>query len=292
MQEYPVFIPWRDEYLGAVVSVGDGEPAGLAVLCTGGFFPRCHRNQVWTRLSRRLASRGVAAVRLDFKGIGDSSAKVRAFEHRNEERVDQLLAVTRFVRDAVGVDRVVMVGTCGGAVSALRAATDMDYAAGAVGVRMPTLAKREGDVRRRLKDVPVVSAVTRSRQWQRYVHPVLASRRGRAARSGTPRGPLAPPILIPYLRRARLLLLSGRDDPAYTKGLAPYLDRISGMLSGSEREALRSVAFPGRSIEGFETLEIQRAVIEECVDWIPRCFGSAAPTPPGGEQASPSVIRR
>src|ERR1041385_8933292 len=120
-EEYPVFVPMGSEHLCAVVCV---PAAGLedvgVILLTGGNCTRIHRNRMWVRAARRLAASGFPSVRLDYRGVGDSTGVAR-FDMETPFDADAI-AAGEFLRRATGVSRLMTVATCFGGRSAIAAA--------------------------------------------------------------------------------------------------------------------------------------------------------------------------
>lgn len=102
----------------------DGRPpATVVVLTNSGVIPRFGPNRINVALARRLAQLGVASVRFDMSGLGDSR---RASGDR--PMLDQWVHDTRAVMDMAqarfGCERFAMVGFCSGAEVAHLAALE------------------------------------------------------------------------------------------------------------------------------------------------------------------------
>lgn len=93
--------------------------AGIVCIHNGGYNMTAHHNQMWTRLCRQAAADGLHALRFDLTGTGDSTGT----DVRNPygQAADDTLAAVEWLQ-ARGVERVVLVGTCRGAMIALGAA--------------------------------------------------------------------------------------------------------------------------------------------------------------------------
>jgi pimeloyl-ACP methyl ester carboxylesterase len=130
MKEYPVFIPFRDMNLAAVVAVPEGELRGVVILLSGMGASRSHRYRLWVRTARALAEKGIASVRADWPKLGDSTGDVEL----NLERplVDLGTAIARFAIDAFGTDKIVFAGNCIGGVTSLATAARVEESVGAV----------------------------------------------------------------------------------------------------------------------------------------------------------------
>ena len=124
MKEFPVFVPHEDEHLAAVITVPDSHPRALVhLLQGGGGQSRSHRNRTWVRLARGLADKGIASVRMDYPGLGDSTG-IPTFEVESPP-VEAALAVARVSLRAVGVDTFAVVGNCIGIPTAIEMATEI-----------------------------------------------------------------------------------------------------------------------------------------------------------------------
>jgi hypothetical protein len=113
MTEHALFVPFGSEHLAAVVSSPDVQARGLVLLLQGaGGVTRSHRNRLWTRVAHRLADEGIAAVRFDYPGIGDSSG---VYPSRfDEPPLAEARAVLELSLDALGLSSFAVVGNCVG----------------------------------------------------------------------------------------------------------------------------------------------------------------------------------
>lgn len=135
-------------------------------------------------IARRLAARGVPVLRFDYHGIGDSDGP----DHHGSFVMDlygfiqtggfkdDVVAAARFLRAEVGDRPLVLGGLCGGAISALFAATAIDDVAGLF-----------------LADLPVtISSAARQRFLEEHPEELI---RARPAEAET--------VMALYLRRLR-----------------------------------------------------------------------------------------
>src|SRR5690348_676174 len=97
MREYPVFVPWREGYLAAVVAVPDAPARGIVLLPSVPGGPRSHRHQVWAVAADRLARAAIASVRWDLPGLYDSTGSAPTVSMRATP-LEQAVAVARFAR--------------------------------------------------------------------------------------------------------------------------------------------------------------------------------------------------
>jgi len=266
MIEYPVFVPLGEDHLAAVITVPDQEPEGMVLLLAGTGAPRSHRFQLWAKVARRLAEYGLASVRMDYRGMGDSTGLLRQLAMR-QPRVDQALAVARFAMRATGASRLCVVGHCSGSLVALAVASQVPECAAAVCV-LP-----------RILDPSPVNRLAISARRSRLAafvrnHPLMNRIADRfRGRSGKP-GSNARDQVSRALEHGRLLFLySERDIDAYSDRVQAELSKIMAPLPRELRERFDLIVLPGGPVAGLETLSIQRAYIEQVVGWVASSMG-------------------
>jgi pimeloyl-ACP methyl ester carboxylesterase len=261
MNEYPCFLPYKDGRLAVVVSVPDEDPEGVVVLLTGGSAARSHRFKLWTRAARRLAEEHrLASVRLDYWGTGDSTGSLPQWDI-SYIPVDQARAAARFAMDAVGVDRVAVVGNCIGSRIALEMAARMPECEGAVFIRMPVLEpSRLAQTLQRARGWRVTSYVKSKPSLHRIlVEPI--SRRKKRPGTGL-KGQLGA-----ALARGRLLFLYSEEDFTFGDQVRGELLKMVARLPEEQRERFELRMLPGLGLKGFESLDIQDHVIDQVVSW-------------------------
>jgi exosortase A-associated hydrolase 1 len=91
------------------------ESCGVLIL-VGGPQYRAGSHRQFVLLARRLAAEGVASLRFDYRGMGDSSGEARDFRAVDAD-IDA--ALTAFAQAAPHVARVVLLGLCDAASAAL-----------------------------------------------------------------------------------------------------------------------------------------------------------------------------
>jgi pimeloyl-ACP methyl ester carboxylesterase len=123
--ESPVFLDAPDGDVFGIVSrpLGGAGSAGVIVLAGGGTPLTTSRNRVSVRMCRGLASLGYTALRMDYHGTGESSGTVDQL-HLGRPFVGDVGAAVRFLQ-GLGVQQVVIVGTCFGSRTALAAAAEL-----------------------------------------------------------------------------------------------------------------------------------------------------------------------
>ncbi len=110
MSETPYFAPFGEDQLAAVLCLPEEAPRALVLLLQGGSSSRGHNNQKWTRLARALADLGIASVRMDYAGMGDSTGSYR-FEV-SVPPAEQAEAVLFSAQAALGMKQYAVVGNC------------------------------------------------------------------------------------------------------------------------------------------------------------------------------------
>jgi len=270
VNEYPVFVPYRNEHLSAVVTVPDARPAALALLLSGTGAPRSHRFQLWTRIARSLAERGLASVRMDYRGVGDSTGRLLQ-PVLGDQRLDQAVTVSRFGMEAVGVDRVAAVGNCSGAIVALGVAAQMAECEAAICI-LPRLVQLGGvnRVAMEARKSRVAGLLRRSKPLRRLVTGSL---------HGTKDVPSEPVrrSFEPALEHARILFVYSKDDPdPYVGKSRRLLVQMAAGLPAQKRARLEMALDAQGPLAGFESTSTQQAVIDRVVDWLQDSFAGSA----------------
>jgi len=94
------------------------------ILLNSGIRQRVGPYRQYVKLARRLCQAGFYALRFDFPGIGDSEGDVQGISKSQRQFLDQNDSTTNaidFLKAETGINRVGLLGLCGGAYSALRA---------------------------------------------------------------------------------------------------------------------------------------------------------------------------
>jgi hypothetical protein len=129
---------------GTTMSPGTLDP-GL-ILLNAGVLHRVGPHRLHVILARRLAGAGIAGLRLDLGGIGDSAASPEAMSFRDSAVADTRTAMTSMT-DMLGIPRFVLFGICAGADNAIATALADDRVAGIILVDPPTYPTRRSRLR-------------------------------------------------------------------------------------------------------------------------------------------------
>jgi exosortase A-associated hydrolase 1 len=115
-QEHALQFSCRDAQLYGIASV-PAQPAARGVLIVvGGPQYRVGSHRQFTLLARSLAGQGIAAMRFDYRGMGDSEGAARTFEDVDE---DLRAAIDSFQQAVPAVREVVVWGLCDAASAAM-----------------------------------------------------------------------------------------------------------------------------------------------------------------------------
>jgi pimeloyl-ACP methyl ester carboxylesterase len=108
----------------------EGRAPGV-VFATAGIVHRVGPNRLYVRLARRLAEDGVASLRFDLSGIGDSGPRADALPYAESSVAEMREAMDALARET-GVQRFVLVGLCAGTLTAFRTALQDERVSGLV----------------------------------------------------------------------------------------------------------------------------------------------------------------
>jgi pimeloyl-ACP methyl ester carboxylesterase len=280
MRQFPVFVPYGEDFLSAVVTLPEEEPAGLVLLATGTGAPRSHRFQLWARVAARLTDAGLASVRMDYLGIGDSTGRIEERHMSSLElRTKEAMAVARFTLDATGVEHLAVMGNCSGGLVVLGAAARMPECIGAVCILprllQPTSVNRMVIGMRGSK----VASLVRSTPFLRRLLSPLKGRKGKLREA-------VRDAFLALLGRGRLLFVYSEDDTdAYNEQSLAKIDQMLAKLPADRRDAFDLQVLKEGPLSGFESLEVQRRVVELSAEWLASCFGRRLPEAAGLERS-------
>lgn len=278
MNEYPLFVPFEDQHLAAVVTVPEVRIRGLAVLLQGLGAPRSHRYGLWTWTARTLADRGIASVRLDYPELGDSTGVARLA--MDDTPLPHTVAVIDTVREALGVREFATTGNCLGAKISLELAAGVDGCV-SVGCIIPgspkTVLVGEG------RTAPHRAARRVSRRMPR-----LGSFGRQALRSHKiqPRMHFIPEV-ADAMRNADLMFLHLGSEERHHR-----LERALATLATDEQASHRVETWfiPAGNTSGMRLdLDLQPKVIGSLVRWIDETLPGAATTASMGPQRATEV---
>jgi exosortase A-associated hydrolase 1 len=121
-EERPLVFDCGGERLYGVASIPQAPARRGVLVVVGGPQYRAGSHRQFVLLARRLAAAGIAAMRFDYRGMGDSEGAARDFETIGE---DLRAATDCFLAAVPGLEQVVLWGLCDAASAALcHAASD------------------------------------------------------------------------------------------------------------------------------------------------------------------------
>ena len=209
-----------------------GAPRSTIGIAPNGPLPRAGPFRSMTRLADLLCGAGHRVVRADLRGFGEAAADVPdATIHEHYRRIERGLHVEdlRAVTAALGTDApLVLFGSCGGAVTSVRAAEGDERVRAVIGYALPVvLTGGRGAALAGLGGVTRALAMARLGLGEAVL---------RASRARILPARLAPWLNVSVIRALRapagerptLLLFGGEDD--VQDHLARYgLDRVRGV---------------------------------------------------------------
>jgi pimeloyl-ACP methyl ester carboxylesterase len=220
--------------LVATVHEPEGPPVSVTLLLAGGVLPRMGVNRVLVRMADRLAAAGHRVVRVDPHGLGESGGTLPEEPFFDLLRrvesgafVDDLRRTAEAVAPAEPDVPLVLFGTCGGGVTALRVAEQLERVTGVIavgvplkrsGARIPPGFARRTERRRALRQLAELRHRTGSGRVRRVIRPLVWSLVPRFSRSLPEDAdrwlntPLLASMHALYARRLPVSLLYGEND--------------------------------------------------------------------------------
>jgi uncharacterized protein len=171
-REEPLVFSCGGEALVGVLALPEQPTSRGVLIVVGGPQYRTGSHRQYTLLARALAGEGIASLRFDYRGLGDSGGAYRSFEHAGE---DIRTAIDRFLERLPGVREVVIWGLCGAACAALFHAQH-DPRVGGLVLANPWVHTEQGMARAQLKHYYGARLFQRG-FWQKLLHGELDLRR-------------------------------------------------------------------------------------------------------------------
>jgi pimeloyl-ACP methyl ester carboxylesterase len=280
---HPILVEVDGAHVAAVVTVPEGDARGIVLTLAGTGRHNLIGSALGAQLAPRLAEQGLASIRIDYAGVGDSPGLVPSWTLSDvSAAVRQVGAVLEVTSQALGVDRFASVGTCYGSRVAL-SLLSKPSCRGTVCLAPPVL--DDGGLVRLGADAGRHALVSFVRS-----HGVLRRPASRLRRLLRPRR-TAPTVAsaFEHLDNARIVFLYG-DDPEqdhYSSRARELLDSSLSARPPVERERFELRMLPCGPLSTFEILSpaAQTAVLGTVVDHVCMCFGDvlAAQTTTGGD---------
>jgi len=275
VQERAVAFDCEGDRLYGVISHPDRPAARGVLIVVGGPQYRAGSHRQFTLLARSLAAQGIAAMRFDYRGMGDSEGTMRDFEQVD---ADLRRALDCFCAELPELRQIALWGLCD-AASAIAFYAASDARVGGVALLNPWVRTEGGAARATIKHYYRARLFERE-LWRkvlrgRFDYAAALSSAWRLARSAlrprracVDRSAAAPPASLPERMRdglARfdgriLLMLSGADLTAQEFGDVTESDALWRRLMAEPR-VTRFV------LPGADHTCSQRAWHEQVVGW-------------------------
>jgi pimeloyl-ACP methyl ester carboxylesterase len=276
MRQVPFFAPHGDEHVAALLTLPDEPPRGLVVTLTGTGLYQVIGSKFCARTAARLAEDGLAAVRLDYLGVGDSTGLVSGWRITDvEEVLRQARAALDVAMRSAGVSQFAVAGTCYGSRVALRLLDD-PACVGAVCLASPMLEFGGWTtLRRTLRDRPVFSYIRTQPHLRRLI--VVPIRSLLKERKPAQRVVAA----LSHLDRARLLFLysENADRDHYSEAAAQRLTAAVSALPDEQRARFDLRILQTGPLTAFDLLsdEDAQVIVDEVASWLDGCFERMSP---------------
>jgi dienelactone hydrolase len=120
MRQFPIWVPADGGEVAAVLTVPDGEPRGIVLTLAGTGRHVAIGSTMSALVSQHAAEHGLASIRFDYTGVGDSPGIVDSWTLSDVGPASrQALDVLTTASEVVGVSQFAVVGTCYGSRVAL-----------------------------------------------------------------------------------------------------------------------------------------------------------------------------
>jgi alpha/beta superfamily hydrolase len=273
--ETPVFIDGHETHLAGVLTV-PRHPNGFVILMPwgNGAYPSSGKNRIRARLARRLAEHGYHALRFDYRGVGESGGTPAAVDMSTPFSED-IVAVARWLAEQ-GLHRLILVGSCFGAWSALMASPELPGLEGLVMLRAPThrdhrevvgASRSIADWTRAAKRFrpSYLFDARRRRTYRKMVRAKVTSLLPRRWTSRV-RSRFSTGVVALFDRGIPVFFLYSEDDH-FHRDLQSELDNGLGLAIETAPPPTRIVLTSER-LQGFATLRAQDFILNEVVSWV------------------------
>lgn len=239
----------------------------VVVFLNAGVIHRVGPHRLHVKLARQLAARGIASLRLDLSGIGDSRSVPGALSFRESSVADTRAAMDQLTAE-LGATRFVVFGLCSGADNALAAAEADPRVAAIVVLDPPAYVTPRARARRLARRVRSLGGARATVRWGLEA----IARRVRTRGDDAPEvvgGREVPP---PAVFRAQLAALVARKVgvlAVFSGALGARYNHADQLfeLFPELRGKVDRAYFPHAN-HMFTELDAQAALIRTVVDWI------------------------
>jgi hypothetical protein len=294
-EEVPTYFAAGDETLFGILTTplpGPDPTLPAVVLVAGGWHSTsADRNQTFVRMARELADDGMTTFRFDYHGVGESTGDQGPFR-LDEPNVVDLRAALDWLR-VRGLPRLLLVGVCFGARTAIQVADERTDVEGLVLISMPVVDTVAGTgtlaVTALAKRLSIAEFARRGLRWsslRQLVDPAMRrvfvkalrtrlSLPRHPARGNGPAGPV-PAALAPTLQ-GQLTRIRGRVPTLLIYGSGEEEHVGFEHARGCDRSGVLTPAPPVLDLvvgpvplHGFARLGVQDDVIRTMREWLGR----------------------
>lgn len=275
MTQFPILVETGRSHVTSILTVPEGEIRGVVVSLAATGRHNMIGSTFCAHISSRLVDHGLASVRFDYGGVGDSPGLVRLWTPADvDAALQQARAVVAESMAVLGVTRFATVGTCYGTRVALGLVPD-PKCVGAVCLAPPVLDYAGlSRVGRRIGERKALSFLRSSPVARRLVAPL---RRTVSARKPAP-GVMA---AFGFLGRTRIAFLYGKDpfEDHYDQQAREALDSVLASLPQDRREHFELRMLPWGPLTTFDILSPadKEAVLDVVNPLLRAAFTQAAP---------------
>lgn len=186
-EEQAISFPCQSDWLYGVLSLPQGACSRGVLIVVGGPQYRAGSHRQFTLLARSLAAQGIAAMRFDYRGMGDSEGEARSFDTVDE---DLRAAIDHFTAAVPGMRQLVLWGLCDAASATLMYAPSDPRVSGLV-LLNPWVRTPDGLARTTLKHY-YRSRLREPDFWRQVVRGQFELRRSLSSMFGLVRAAFAP----------------------------------------------------------------------------------------------------
>jgi pimeloyl-ACP methyl ester carboxylesterase len=282
----PISVEYGGERLFGMLHVPAVRRADVAVVClSSGMQNRAGPHRIYVKAARRFAQIGLASLRLDLIGVGDSTGRVTEM-HFDQHDPGVIPGVVDVLERECGITRVVLLGLCAGARIAMKGALrdrrvdgvalwGMPIVSGPVSMPGGSSYISQREAKRQLREW--LPKLVDPRAWYRYLRKPGALADGSRMMVRALGGLLPAAIrrtaspqqeffgaLDAYLAAARpILLLYGEDDML---GRTELLERFPAIARGEMPGCTYGIVSQGDHT--FTQMAATDEVIARTVEWL------------------------
>jgi len=291
--------------VGILSAPASGIPRGLpvAIILNAGLIHRVGPHRLHVRLARRLAEAGIASLRLDLSGRGDSDARGDDLSFAQSGIVEVRAAIDH-LEQSIGARRFVLLGICSGADTSGQVACLDPRVTGVVAIEGATYPTRKAMRRYYVRRLGRLDSWVNTLTGRNAIGRRLFGRCRKAALSGEAAVPLAPARAVGDEPRravgAALQMLVDRGVHIMTvfTGSTPVYNYVGQVADAFPEvrfgDQLREMYYP-RANHTFTRMPEQAVLIGDVVAWMRERFDAtleardAAPDWPMAEELTEVV---